>query len=671
MQLNPQQQEAVSYLGGPLFVLAGAGSGKTRVITEKIVYLITRANYRPQNIAAITFTNKAAREMQERIGTMLGKQQTRGLTVCTFHSLGMRILREEAQAAGLKKNFSIFDAADSLAVIADLTSTTGREQLFNIQQQISLWKNKLLTPQQALQAASGDWQRQTAQTYAAYQQTLHHYQAADFDDLIRLPALLLKEHGEIRNKWQSRFRYLLIDECQDTNGCQYALMRLLAGAGGMFTAVGDDDQSIYAWRGADMENLKQLQCDYPQLKVIKLEQNYRSTARILKVANRVIANNPKLFPKTLWSQYAQGEPVRVIACQNERHEAEWVANEINKRKLIGEGRVHYGDFAILYRGNHQARLFEEALRAARIPYRLSGGQSFFDKAEIKDILAYIRLLANPADDPSFIRAATTPKRGIGAATLNCLNGQAQARHCSLFDAARMEETQARLTDANKENVNRFIKLINNYRRRAETEPAGKLIQNLLDDIGYENHLTEKEEGKSGEIKWRNVLDFAEWLKRKGEEDGKNIIELAQTIALMTLLEDKGQEETDAVKMSTLHAAKGLEYPFVFLVGCEEGLFPHTDSIEAGGLEEERRLMYVGITRAKRELTLTHCLKRKKYGVWEFLEPSRFIDEMPQEDLKIQGRKGGEPLVSKEEGRSNLAAIQAKLAKISQNKRFKS
>ncbi|MDO4879455.1 MAG: DNA helicase Rep [Neisseria sp.] len=669
MQLNPQQQEAVHYLGGPLFVLAGAGSGKTRVITEKIAHLITRANYRPQNIAAITFTNKAAREMQERISAMLGRQQTRGLTVCTFHSLGMRILREEAQAAGLKKNFSILDAADSAAIIADLSAASGREQLFHVQQQISLWKNKLLTPQQALREAADDWQRQTAQAYAAYQETLHHYQAADFDDLIRLPALLLKEQAEIRNKWQRRLRYLLIDECQDTNGCQYALMRLLAGAEGMFTAVGDDDQSIYAWRGADMENLKLLQHDYPRLKIIKLEQNYRSTARILKVANQVIANNPKLFPKTLWSQFAQGEPVRIIACQNERHEAEWVANEINKRKLTGGDRVCYSDFAILYRGNHQARLFEEALRAARIPYRLAGGQSFFDKAEIKDILAYIRLLANPADDPAFIRAATTPKRGIGSTTLGRLNECAQALGLSLHNAALSAEIQGRLSPQNRESLNRFTDLISDYRRRAQTADPGTLIQGLLAEIGYEKHLNEGEEGKGGETKWRNVQDLAAWLERKGKEDGKNIIELAQTIALMSLLEGKDNEETDAVKMSTLHAAKGLEYPFVFMVGCEEGLFPHSDSIEAGGLEEERRLMYVGITRAKRELTITHCVKRKKYGVWQFLEPSRFIAEMPQEDLRIQGRKGGEPLVSKEEGRNTLNAIQARLAQMSQNKRF--
>ena len=661
MKLNPQQQQAVQYLGGPLFVLAGAGSGKTRVITEKIAYMITQAGYAPHSIAAITFTNKAAKEMQERINGMLNKKQTRGLTVCTFHSLGMKMLREEALNVGYKKNFSILDAADTAKIINELLSSSGREAVFKAQHQISLWKNNLQTPDQVFQTASNDWEKLTAQIYASYQSTLESYQAVDFDDLIRLPTVLLRQNSEVRLKWQHRFRYLLIDECQDTNTCQYALMRLITGAEGMFTAVGDDDQSIYAWRGANMENLRLLQSDYPQLKVIKLEQNYRSTARILKIANQVIQHNPKLFPKTLWSQFGMGEPVKVVACQNEQHEAEWVVSQITKQKLVGEGKINYADFAVLYRGNHQARVFEEALRAARVPYRLSGGQSFFDKAEIKDVLSYIRLIANPNDDPAFLRAATTPKRGIGDTTLGRLNAYAHLHGTSLYETAQSMAALSELSSKNREAVQQFIYLMQSYRDRAETEDAGTLIQNLLDEIAYETHLLNGEEGKTGEIKWRNVQDLCRWLARKSEEDGKNIIEIAQTIALMTLLEGREDEETDAVKMSTLHASKGLEYPFVFLVGCEEGLFPHNESVEEGNLEEERRLMYVGITRAKRQLTLTHCIKRKKQGTWQFPEPSRFIDEMPQEDLKILGRKDGEPIVSKEEGRSQLAALSAMLA----------
>ena len=365
---------------------------------------------------------------------------------------------------------------------------------------------------------------------------------------------------------------------------------------------------------------------------------------------------PKLFTKKLWSQFGEGEIVKVVACQSEQHEADWVVSQIVKQKLVGGDKTQYADFAVLYRGNHQARIFEEALRSARVPYQLSGGQSFFDKAEIKDVLSYLRLLANPNDDPAFLRAVTTPKRGIGDVTLGKLNTYANEHECSLYEAAQNEEALALLNHTNRQHLQAFMDMIENYRTKAETSEAGELIHNLLKEIDYENHLLANEEGKAGEIKWRNVTDLTGWLERKGEQDGKNIIELAQTIALMTLLEGKSEEEVDAVKLSTLHASKGLEYPYVFLVGCEEGILPHNDSIEEDNVEEERRLMYVGITRAKRQLTLTHCLKRKKQGTWQFPEPSRFIDEMPQEDIKILGRKGGEPIVSKEEGKSNLAGL---------------
>ena len=640
-------------------MLAGAGSGKTRVITEKIAYMITQAGYKPHHIAAITFTNKAAKEMQERVSARLGREQTRGLTVCTFHSLGMRILREEAQHIGYKKNFSILDASDSARIISELLGSSGREAVFKAQHQISLWKNNLQTPEAAFQAADDEWSKQVAQVYAAYQTTLEHYQAVDFDDLIRLPTLLLQQNSDVRLKWQQRLQYLLIDECQDTNACQYALMRALVGLEGRFTAVGDDDQSIYAWRGANMENLRRLQEDYPQIKIIKLEQNYRSTARILKVANQVIANNPKLFPKTLWSQLGEGEVVRVVACQSETHEAEFVAQQIARNKLIYG--ANFADFAILYRGNHQARLFEDALRAARIPYQISGGQSFYDKAEIKDVLSYLRLLVNPDDDPAFLRAATTPKRGIGDTTLGKLNDYAKQHECSLFQAAQSMDALAALNAKNREAVQQFVYLMQDYQARAAADDAGEVVQALLQEIGYEAYLTGAEEGgKAAEIRWKNVQDLAGWLAKKGEEGEKNLIELTQTIALMTLLEGRDDGEIDAVKMSTLHASKGLEYPFVYLVGCEEGLFPHADSVEAGALEEERRLMYVGITRAKQQLTLTHCIKRKRQGTFVFPEPSRFIDEMPQGDLDILGRKGGKPIVSKEEGRERLGNMLAML-----------
>lgn len=662
MKLNPQQQQAVTYLGGPLLVLAGAGSGKTGVITQKIKHLITKIGYPAHQVAAITFTNKAAKEMQERVAKLLPKSQTRGLTICTFHSLGMRILREEANEWGYKKNFSILDSTDSAKIINDLLGGTGKDSVFRAQHQISLWKNDLKTPEQALSESANEWEHQIAQIYADYQATLESYHAVDFDDLIRLPTLLLQQNSAVRQKWQRRLRYLLVDECQDTNTCQFTLMKLLTGIEGMFTAVGDDDQSIYAWRGANMENLRTMQADYPQMKIIKLEQNYRSTARILKIANHVIAHNPKLFQKTLWSQFSMGDKVKVVACQNEQHEAEWVVSQIVQQKLMGGNQAHYADFAILYRGNHQARLFEEALRSARVPYQLSGGQSFFDKAEIKDVLSYIRLLANPNDEPAFLRAVTTPKRGIGQVTLGKLNAYAHEHECSLYEAAQTEAALHLLHATHREPLQAFMNMLETYRRRAEHDDAGQLIHQLLEEIGYENYLAATEEGKAAEIKWHNVTDLTDWLSRKAEQDGKNIIEIAQSIALMTLLEGKDEEEADAVKLSTLHASKGLEYPYVFLVGCEEGILPHGDSIAEDNVEEERRLMYVGITRAKYRLTISHCLKRKRQGSWQFPEPSRFIDEMPSEDLQILGRKGGEPLVSKAEGKSRLADLRALIAK---------
>lgn len=667
MKLNPQQQEAVEYLGGALFVLAGAGSGKTRVITEKIAYMITQAGYKPYHIAAITFTNKAAKEMQERIAHRLGKDQTRGLTVSTFHSLGMRILREDAPHIGYKRNFSILDGSDSAKIIAEILGSSGREPVFKAQHQISLWKNSLLTPEEVFPLCEDDWQTQIAQVYAMYQATLLHYQAVDFDDLIRLPTLLLRENSEIRLKWQSRLRYLLVDECQDTNACQYALLKLLTGLEARFTVVGDDDQSIYAWRGANMENLRRLQDDYPQLKIIKLEQNYRSTARILRIANQVIGNNPKLFPKTLWSNLGEGDVAKIVACRDDNHEAEYVVQQIARNKLV-YGK-DYADFAILYRGNHQARVFEDALRMARIPYQISGGQSFYDKAEIKDVLAYMRLLANPNDDPAFLRAATSPKRGIGDTTLGKLNDYAKQHECSLWEAAGSLNALNELSSKSRDAVMQFTALLRDYRQRAETNDAGETVQDLLADIQYENYVYQNEESsKVAENRWKNVQNLCSWLAEKGEDGEHNLIELSQTIALMTLLENKDGEEIDAVKLSTLHASKGLEYPFVYLVGCEEGLFPHADSVEAGALEEERRLMYVGITRAKEQLTMTHCKKRKRAGVWQFPEPSRFFDEMASADVRIEGRSTGQS-VSQEEGRQNAQSLLAMLDKqIAQRKK---
>ncbi|BEV73271.1 MULTISPECIES: UvrD-helicase domain-containing protein [unclassified Paludibacterium] len=657
-QLNTPQRDAIHYLDGPLLVLAGAGSGKTRVITFKIAHLIRHAGISARNIAAITFTNKAAREMLERIGKLMNPGEIRGLTVSTFHSLGMQMLRQEAPHLGYKPQFSILDAFDAGKIISDILLTTHKEEVRKVQTQISLWKNDFKDPQEVLFAAETEFDNVCARTYLAYQDTLAAYQAMDFDDLIRLPVQLLRTNPEVLERWQNKLRYLLIDEYQDTNTCQYQMVKLLTGVRGMFTAVGDDDQSIYAWRGANMENLRLLQHDFPRLNIIKLEQNYRSTARILRAANSVIANNPKLFEKQLWSELGLGEPIHVVQCKDEEHEAEVVVQRLLAHKF--EHRTSFKDYAILYRGNYQARIFEQALRNQRIPYQMSGGQSFFDKPEIKDVIAYMRLITNPDDDPAFIRALTTPRRGVGAGTLEKLGSYAGQRQKSLFAAAHEEGFQHQVQAAQLDPLLDFCRFIVNLQYRASREPAGPLAQEMLQAIGYEAWLYDSEEPRPAESKWKNVMDMVAWLTKKGEEDGKSLIDLTQTIALITMLEGREEGEVDAVKMSTLHASKGLEYPHVFLVGVEEGILPHQESVDNGMIEEERRLMYVGITRAQRSLTLSYCVKRRRAGEWLFVDPSRFIDEIDPQDIKHFGRPGAEPLVSRSEGKARLANLSAML-----------
>jgi ATP-dependent DNA helicase Rep len=658
-QLNAPQRDAIHYLDGPLLVLAGAGSGKTRVITFKIAHLVRHAGISARNIAAITFTNKAAREMLERIGKLMTPGELRGLTVSTFHSLGMQMLRQEAPHLGYKPQFSILDAFDAGKIVADILLSTHKEEVRKVQTQISLWKNDFRTPEDTLADAANEWETLCARTYLAYQDTLTAYQAMDFDDLIRLPVQLLRSNAEVLERWQNKLRYLLIDEYQDTNTCQYQMVKLLTGVRGMFTAVGDDDQSIYAWRGANMENLRLLQQDFPKLKIIKLEQNYRSTARILRAANSVIANNPKLFEKQLWSELGLGEPIHIVQCKDEEHEAEVVVQRLLAHKF--EHRTDFKDYAILYRGNYQARIFEQALRNQRIPYQMSGGQSFFDKPEIKDVIAYMRLISNPDDDPALIRALTTPRRGVGAGTLEKLGAYAGMRQKSLFAAAHEEGFQHQVQAAQLDPLLDFCRLISSLQYRATREPAGALALEMLQTIGYEAWLYDSEEPRPAETKWKNVLELVAWLGKKGEENGKSLIDLTQTIALITMLEGRDEGEVDAVKLSTLHASKGLEYPHVFLVGVEEGILPHQESVDNGMIEEERRLMYVGITRAQRSLTLSYCVKRRRAGEWQFIEPSRFIDEIDPQDVRHFGKPGAEPLVSRSEGKAKLANLSAMLS----------
>ncbi|USX14361.1 UvrD-helicase domain-containing protein [Oxalobacteraceae bacterium OTU3CAMAD1] len=645
--LNVPQSEAVTYLDGPCLVLAGAGSGKTRVITQKIAHLIEDRGYDPRTIAALTFTNKAALEMQERIAKLLKQpKQAKQLTVSTFHSLGVKILRQEANGVGLKDRFSIMDSDDCGSLIQDLAITTDKQVVRRIQTDISLWKNGLVDPMIALQQAKDEDEAQSARIYASYVATLSAYQAVDFDDLIRLPVELFRSNEPVRDKWQRRLRYLLMDEYQDTNTCQYELVKLMVTGVGkkpMFTAVGDDDQAIYAWRGASVENLKTLQTDFPDLQVIKLEQNYRSTTRILQAANAVIGNNPKLFEKSLWSEHGLGEPINVLGMANDDQEAEQVAIMISADHFQRKNK--WSDYAILYRGNHQARIIEQSLRKERIPYTISGGQSFFDKAEIKDIISYLRLLANTDDDPAFIRAVTTPRRGVGQSTMETLGTFSGQWQCSLFEAVFKGGIEALLNDRQLGPLRDFCNFINNLESRASRpgpsgsgDNAAQVLDDLLEAINYESYLYDMFDERAAQGKWQNVLEFTNWLKERGrggkdrDSDEKNVLELTQMVALMSMLEGQ-DEDPDAVRMSTLHASKGLEYPHVFLVGVEEGILPHKGDPDAPAetiaarVQEERRLMYVGITRAQRTLQITWCKKRKRGGEQVHCDPSRFIKEM--------------------------------------------
>ncbi len=655
--LNPQQRAAIQYLDGPLLVLAGAGSGKTRVITQKIAHLVENCGLQARNIAAITFTNKAAREMQERVGKLLPSAQAGELQISTFHSLGVRILREEARALGYKPRFSIFDAADCAGIIGDCAKTVDKSTLRHLQSLISNWKNALVSPEAARQIASNEHETLAANAYLSYEATLKAYQAVDFDDLIGLPVQLFTRHPEIAEKWQNRLRYLLIDEYQDTNACQYQLLKQLTGVRQQFTAVGDDDQAIYGWRGADIANLKKLPDEFPRLKVIKLEQNYRSTVRILKAANNVIAHNEKLFEKTLWSELGHGEPIQVNACRDNDSEAESVVMKLQAHRF--EQRARFRDYAILYRSNHQARLLETQLRNQKIPYLLSGGQSFFDKAEIKDLTCYLRLLANEDDDPAFIRAATTPRRGIGAATLQTLGQYAGERHVSLFQAAGEEGFAQRCAPRQLEPLREFCQFIARLQTRAAREPAQQVLPDLLAAIDYETYLYDSEEERTARNRWANVCEFTEWINKKGAEDGKTLIDLVQSIALINLLDKQNGEEVDAVQLSTLHAAKGLEYKHVFLVGVEEGILPHRESLDPAKLQEERRLMYVGITRAQRSLHISYCEKRKQGRDLIPAEASRFIAEMG-DDIRFSGGKQA-VLPDKATGNARLDAMKALLA----------
>ena len=677
--LNSAQQEAVNYMHGPCLVLAGAGSGKTRVITHKVARLI-QTGLEAKRIAAITFTNKAAAEMRERAKGLIGRE-AREVLICTFHALGVRMLRQDGAALGLKPQFSILDSDDVTSILKDAGGSTDAATARQWQWAISLWKNMGLNAAQAEAQAKDDNEKVTARIMARYEERLSAYQSVDFDDLIGLPLKLLQQHPEVREKWQKQLGHVLVDEYQDTNATQYEVLKLLVGERGRFTAVGDDDQSIYGWRGATLDNLKRLPLDFPQLKVVKLEQNYRSTGAILRAANNVIGPNPKLFPKTLFSELGEGEPVRIVDADNEEHEAERVVARIQSTRANGLGQ-EWKEFAVLYRANHQARIFEQALRKAQIPYKVSGGQSFFDRAEIKDLCAWFRLWINNDDDPAFLRAVTTPKRGIGHTTLQNLGTFASKYKLSLFEALFSSSLVSVLPAKAVGSLHEFGRYVNDLEFRARhtlgAEDARAFMLEWLKDIDYEKHLYDGEDSeKLAASRWTNVLEFCDWMSQRcgGQIDDaagvsiagekKSLLEVAQTIALLSTISEREQDQ-NVVTLSTLHAAKGLEWPHVMLVGVTEGLLPfklgdddnptgRADGPMSEGilqrLQEERRLMYVGITRAQRSLAVSWTKKRKKGREMIAAQPSRFIAEMALETA-----------TTKEDPREKLKALRAEFAK---------
>ncbi|WP_217540378.1 DNA helicase Rep [Vibrio metschnikovii] len=671
MKLNSRQDEAVKYVSGPCLVLAGAGSGKTRVITNKIAYLVQQCGYKARNIAAVTFTNKAAREMKDRVGQTLGKAESRGLIVSTFHTLGLTIIRREYKALGLKPGFSLFDDQDQLALLKELTESQlegDKDLLRQLLSTISNWKNDMVSPQQAKAIAKGEQQQLFAFCYECYQKQMQAYNALDFDDLISLPVRLLRDHQEVRTRWQSRIRYLLVDEYQDTNISQYELVKLLVGERGRLTVVGDDDQSIYSWRGARPQNLVQLGQDFSHLKLIKLEQNYRSTSRILRAANILIANNPHVYEKVLFSDIPDGEKLKVIIANNEDHEAERVTAELIAHKFLN--RTEYRDYAVLYRGNHQSRLIEKSLMQNRVPYKLSGGTSFFARAEIKDIMAYLRVLVNPDDDNAFLRIVNTPKREIGPATLEKLGSYANMRGKSLFAASFELGLEQHLAGRGLDNVRRFTQWLVEITDNAERGNTVEALRSLVRDIHYEDWLYEtSSSAKAAEMRMKNVSELYSWIVADLEGDNydqeeKTLKEVVQRLTLRDMMERGEQDDdSDAVQLMTLHASKGLEFPYVYLIGAEEGILPHQTSIDEENVEEERRLMYVGITRAQRELTFTVCKERRQFG--ELIKPtqSRFLDELPYDDVEWETKK---KVLSQEErmnkGQAHIANLKAMFTK---------
>ena len=641
LPLNPAQEAAVRHPGGPLLVLAGAGSGKTRVLTARIAHLIQERGVVPSRIFAVTFTNKAAGEMRARVGALLSADP-RGLWIGTFHSLSARLLRREAAHLGFGPNFTIYDQDDSEALVKRLLEQRGHSPKANppraIHAIISGAKNRMLLPEELGASAESPLERVAAEIYAVLGPTLKQANAMDFDDLLLLPLTLFAEHAERLAYWQRRFDHVLVDEFQDTNAAQYRLVRQLAAQHTNLCVVGDDDQAIYGWRGADVRHMLSFQRDFPGTTLIKLEQNYRSTQVILDAANGVIAENGRRLGKTLFTAKQGGEPVTLLTAADERDEAEWLAAELARR--AAQDDVPYEGMAVLYRTNAQSRPLEEAFRFRGIPYRLVGAVSFYERREVKDVLAYLRLIANPADDQAFLRVVNVPRRGIGDASLAQLVRAATQWRQSLFETARAAGRIPDLRPNVRDAFAGVARLLEDLRGRyAHADPATALEQTIA-AVGYPQYLAE--EGPEGIERLENVQELiagaAQWAETAEEDDGTgdggegtgaSLIERYLTQAALVTSADQGSGDPTGVTLMTVHMAKGLEWPVVTLGGLEDGLFPLARAAgEPGGLEEERRLCYVGLTRAREKLYLSWARTRYRNGRLELSEPSRFLEAVP-------------------------------------------
>lgn len=641
--LNPEQYAAVTHGDGPLLILAGAGSGKTRVLTHRIAYLISHRGVSPANILAVTFTNKAAGEMKERVERLLGYSAER-IWVSTFHSTCVRILRADGAKQGLDPHFVIYDTQDQLALIKEVLKELNiNEKNFpprSMLEAISRAKNELQTPEDYGERATDFWEKTVARAYRLYQQKLAENRAVDFDDLIMQTVLLFRNNPAVLAYYQERFRYILVDEYQDTNKAQYELVNLLAARYGNLCVVGDDNQSIYGWRGADISNILAFERDYPEATVIKLEQNYRSTQTILDAANNLIRYNIARTKKNLWTEAGPGEPIRVYWAVDERDEAKFILDEIGRLREAG---YQNSDIAILYRTNAQSRPFEEAFLYGGVPYTVVGSLRFYDRKEIKDLIAYLRVIYNPADNISLKRIINVPRRGIGETTVGKLELEAARQGKSLYQVLREIAAGTETYGVRaKDKIADFVKIIEDLRAQQTGETLTNLVEELLEVTGYRAELMMAQD-EQAKVRLENINEFLSATQQYDRElPGEGVGLFLEQLALLSDI-DTYEGNSDLVTLMTLHSAKGLEFPVVFLVGLEEGIFPHSRSVwEMDQLEEERRLCYVGITRAKERLYLTSAARRTIFGLTDTRLPSRFIEEIPaelKEEIKPMSARG--------------------------------